>query len=300
MDLEIIEGIHYYMNIVCVCLFMSIGIITNIIVIAVNLSDEKMRSQAMNIYFSAQSVSDIIIIVCYLFQCIPDIIPMSSIYCKLLMFIVFVAYTFTGFITSVVSIDRLLSSYYPTRFLFKNKLKFQVIFIILSAFIVALACSTNYFSFDLINSDGVNSTIYCGHPNVLFGLINDVFMVIISGVIPILIMFFSTILLGIKIRTLRKKLNNNVNSKTVRFMRIIFILNIYFLVTQVPVCVAFIVSNYFISKDLSSQFYRFLYDISNAISLCYNSFSMFVDLIINRMFRKRFIEIANSLCIWRK
>jgi hypothetical protein len=287
----------------CLCVklpFNNFTGITNLIIIVVNLSNEKMRSQSMNIYFSAQSVSDIIIIICYLFQCISDIIPLTSMYCKLLMFIVFVAYTFTGYITSVVSVDRLLRSYYPTRFLFKNKLKFQLIFILLSTMIVALACSTNYFTFDLIELDVEgNSEINYGHPNILSGLINDIFMVIISGIVPIIVIIFSTILIGVKMRDVKKKLNMGINSKTIRFMRIIFILNIYFLITQVPVCVAFIVSNYFISNNLKSKFYGFLYDSSNAISLFFNSFSMFIYLIINRMFRKRFLEIVSSICTCR-
>jgi hypothetical protein len=294
MNLTLIEEIRFYMNRVFVCLFLSIGIITNLIVIAVNLSNEKMRAQSINIYFSAQSISDILIIICYLFQSIPDILPLSSIYCKLLMFIVFVAYTFTGYITGVVSIDRLLTSYYPARFLFKNKLKFQVMFVIVSALIISIACSTNYFSFDLIVLDETNSTIYCGYPDVYFGLINGIFMVSISGIIPIIVIFLSAILLGIKIRKVKKRINSINNRRTIRFMKIIFIYNIYFIITQVPVCAAFIISNYLISNN--ANFYGFLYDFTNVLSLCYNSFSLFVYLFINRIFRKRFIEMFNCYC----
>lgn len=294
------EKIQYYMNIIAAGIFMGVGVTSNLMVLIVLLSDFKIRAHPVNIYLATLTLPDTVRIIIYLFQAIPTIVPISPIYCKILMGSLNTSYSLSNFFNAVVSIDRLLSVYYPKKFLFKNKLTFQLKFIFISFLVYIIACSTSYFIFTEIKEEINNITVsYCAYDQTFYGLLNDIYILFIANIIPIVLMTCSAILLTKRLVKLSKNLRKHVDMKSKNFIKLILTLNIYFVVTQLPVCILIILEHFSLATKMNPELFIFVYNVSNILSLTYYSFSFFVYFSINKMFRLRFIEMVKSLCFIR-
>lgn len=296
MNFALMENIQNYLNTFASYVFMSFGLIGNLMVFIVLMSNSEMRSQPSNVYLATLTIPDTILVIIYLFQAIPSLVPLTPDFCKLTMDLVITAYSLSSLFNAVVSIDRLLSVYFPKKFVFKNKASFQLKFIFVTFILYFIACSTNYFLFTQIKVNIGNLTLsHCGYNDRWYGFINDIYLFTLSHAISIIVMITSALLIAYKLIKISKSLQRDLDLKSKKFIRIILILNIYYIVTQLPICIVTMLRHFSVALKMDRNLTIFLYDITNFLSVIHNAFSFYVYFCINKLFRKRLLNIFKSL-----
>ena len=191
------------------------------------------------------------------------------------------------------SLDRYLSVKYPTKFKFREKFKFQLIAILLLCSLVSLIDAPFAILADINNSSSCSGVA----PKYMPFITNQqasFFMVFLSAlmetILPCSIMVLSTCFIGYELIVLKKKTVNKKNfKKEKKMLKTLSSLNIFFFITTAPYSILILV--YLI---LNGHFYGTLsYYIFHNVYRIYSSFSFFIFLASNTLFREHFISLIS-------
>ena len=208
----------------------------------------------------------------------------SGVSCKLTYFFAnFLPYT-SAWLLVLNSIDRLVSIKYSKRFLFKNKLKFQIT-VVSIIFLIFGCLNIQYLIYqDVVIFDKNNITLsYCESVGYNINVYTIFIAFVIQVIIPFIIQIIISILLGYYIIKMKKKLDKSYQ-KEVKFVVTIISMDTFNLLTCVPYFLFGFI--FFFFPKLNSV--RFLIVI-DALQSVYYSTQMFVFLICNRLFRAQFL-----------
>jgi hypothetical protein len=273
-----------------------IGILFNIPAFIV-FSRKKFKNTIFSTYFRYLCISDTITLLFkfeYIFYLKVFDWRSSSIYlCKIINYFVYLIPSFSIWILVVISLDRYLSIVYPTRFLFRKLKKNQIlislaIIIFHAIFWLSVPLLANI---TVKNNSSIDKSICNYGPFEV-----DIMDIMDSSILPLLLMFCSTLL---TLRTLymsRFKSQNNQQQSTIKPRDIKFTissisLNVLFFLFNIPLTTFLVVKNFiFIEIHLKSLlgliFASFFY-----VNYC-NVF--FISYFLNLMFRKELKLMLNE------
>ena len=216
----------------------------------------------------------------------------SDMFCQTWEFLGYTTYSIYPWINALNSVDRLVSFKYSTKFEFRKKLNFQII-IIGTIFVVALLCNVPYFVF--FQESNTPSVCEIETPFRAFLLYSTT--IVLADTIPLLIMITTTILILQYLVEQKKKIQRNKKNfkREIQFVKSVLIMDIWLAVCLIPFCVINLSKSIFGLNGISYNFWQLLHDCVEMLIIIHSSFSFFLYLICNKLFREYFFSMIKNV-----
>ena len=284
--------LNEYLNLITPIVVTTIGLVGNSLVLII-LSNVKFRKISFFRYLIVMTVVDLF----NLILCWPDYhrdffkVNFSGVICKLYEYFAYVMYQLSPWIMVLSTLDRLIAVKFPTRFQFRNSIKFQI------AAIGTLFLSLLLIDFPLLILEDVFLQFNQSKCNIV-GTQNGVVMVTVniffSTFIPFIIIITSTCIIVKQLINQRKQWEQNKQdfSKEFKLAKTFIAIGSFYLVCYLPFNLGGL--SYYLSSN--SQFYwTILTDALNSLNYVYSSCDFFVIFASNRIFRKYFFSSFRRL-----
>ena len=294
----IIKGVVYIYPLISI-----IGFISNILAFVIYCS-KRFENTTFTMYFQFLIIFDII----------PLIFPINKFFewnlnihienssqlsCRLKSYFENVFFPISGWTTAIISLDRMLSIIYPTRFLIRKKRSFQILICLLILVfnllyycpIVLYAELRNTIIFD--NQTNIsNLIISCSYESVRMELL-DFFQ---ADLIPFALMILFTSLTLNSIFKSRKASNQNNKNKSIRNRDLKFALtsvglNLIYLLLNSPSLLINIVQHYFTSDEIEFDLFGIAWSIGLLLFYLNRIPVFFVNIVANSIFRNEFLVL---------
>ena len=233
---SVLNLIHEYFNYLSPIVFSCIGIVGNSLSVFI-LTRPKLLKESIFRYFLVIEITNLISIILLWVWFIPIVLKweINNIFCKIMEFIGYTIYTFAAWISTLNALDRLIAFNYAHKFLFRKKLKVQLMAIIS---ILITACLVN--TPTIIYFEKSNDSSICSFNDKYAALYTYSEMLILIDIIPFLFMVTSTV--SITKRLIEKKKELNQTSSTIKrefkreiqFTKSVLIMDSWLLISYVP------------------------------------------------------------------
>ncbi len=286
-----------------VCAISMLGNIFALIV----FSRKSFQNTIFSTYFRLLTLFDILTIL----NGIDDLIILSGsdtywtksiLICKFAYWINYLMPSISSWILSLISIDRCISIARPQKYLFRKKIKFQLIGCLIVILFNCLCFLPIAIDASIYSSNKIiNETIVCENHNEASELINS----IIGVLIPFLIMFISNIII---IKTIFKSRKNSISSTTPfnnsnNNNNNVLLKDIKFSITSICFNISFFVLNIPLSIYLAFQLVVDLDEdekknITISLSIIYYSHYgtlFYVSYLINSLFRNECLNLFQQI-----
>ena len=219
-------------------------------------------------------------------------VKLSNFTCKFFTYLAFFNSSIPAWLLVLISIDRFISIAYPTKFLFKNTLKFQLITCLLMA-ILNICVYSPVLLFHLKKSEIFNYqtnrselTYSCERIGFWFHLI-DLFQ---STIIPFTLMSLTSIFTVKKVFESRKLISNNNSNKNksndLKFAIISITTNIVFLAYSVPYFVYTLITEFSsLLTNLDTDVILLIHSISYLCFFVHIIDVFFINILVNSLFK---------------
>jgi hypothetical protein len=281
------ESIEFYIVIGFCFLFFVVGCFGHIISMII-FNKKEFKTLPTTTYLMALNIVNTIHLVYLPFMAKPklwtDLYP-ETISCQIFGGFMMIMVQIQSWIYTLRSLDRCITTLQPFKFLFKNKLKFQLAMISIVSFIlICLSIPVLHF-FEKQESENVTtceskylwSFIYFKYQFALFRL-----------VLPFIITIFASILTIYKLITskFRLKVRDWDNMKReYDFARSLIIMDLLFVVFRIPSSLNVGI------KDNMSFLYTFLYSVFVLLGALHSVFVFWIFIAFNKVYRNLFKEI---------
>ena len=198
--------------------------------------------------------------------------------CILINYVSAVFDTFSAWMIVLTSTDIYLTVKYPTKFLFRKKINYQMI-IISILFILFCSLYSPYFIYTTIDPN-----YGCIAVSFEIAFYINLYFLILFTVLPFIIMAITNSLTYLHLQ--KRQINQNNSKKAKRLFKTSLGLNLFFLISNIPVSTVFIIGN--ISNI---NFSNVIYNIFKLITYAYFSLDFFIYYIANRLFRVYFFYL---------
>ena len=289
MNDSTLEKIKNNFNLISSIALTIIGIVGNLLVVYI-LTRKYFRKQSMFRYLVFATVVDTFnilstwpIIYANFFQ-----LNNLELNCKVFFYAVYVGFQFSPLLILVSTIDRYITVKGTIMFVFRKKLKYQIL-VILAIFLSLLAIDSPFFIYYKL---GANET-GCQPINVTTSTYLDILDGLIAAVIPFVLMILFNSLIACKLINQKAKLHQNrrkIKKDTLHFKTTCAIC-LYFLFCNLPFCI-FTVTNDLLGIDYIGTFTFF---ILNTLTYVYSSCNLFVYILANRIFRNHFKQMVRLI-----
>lgn len=228
-----------------------------------------------------------------------DLYNISSISCKIIMYLTYCEAAISIWTMAIISLDRMFSIVFPSRFQFRKKSVYQIIIIIGMLFYNLLYWSPILFIYNInYNQNETNKTIdvndqrkECKSSTNLLHYID----LVNTTIVPFFIMILSTLITLREVFRSRKKSSLNTCTKTrdIKFAITSISLNVLFLTFNLPTTLY----NFFRFSLVAYNLIQLDSIISSIINFVFNlnyATLFYVNLIVNSLFRKEFLNMISQ------
>ena len=270
-------------------LLTLVGIIGNTTVLYIITKKEFIKEAMFRYYIVIQVVDYLGLILLWLWYT-PIIIGLDvpDLFCMITEYIFYIMYSFYSWVNLLTSTDRLFSVVYPHDFLIRKTFKFQ-----------ALAVATLFVFSAIIN---VPNFLYSVKSNLTVCGILDrntemaVYSanLIASDVLPYLIMIINNSIIAYNILVRKRRLMGfRIElKKEIQFVKTVFAMDLWFLICYLPFSLFDLIESIFSLEN--ETYWKFVHYITVLLILIQISCNIFVYLLFNKLFRKRFISIFKN------
>ena len=263
-----------------------VGLPGNSITILI-LSSSKMREISMFRYLIISMVNDSLVLVTMWFSTLPNMFLADSMCCKLSLYLSNLFYNYSAWIVVLNLIDRLIIVKCPTKFRFRDQLKFQALLLLTTFMVIILATIPFYIYSDIntrinITSCGTNSPeteFYVEFSGALVGVI-----------VPFVLMIILTTLIGNQLIKKSRNLESRKKfKKEIRLIKLMISMSLFFLIFNLPYYIQQLIHTGLSFNNralfISNYIFNLIFNITNQLCYIYNSFGFFVCLFCNKVFR---------------
>ena len=260
-------------------------------------------------YYSILAIIETLAVICGSFKFFSTIdfdynLLDKSIYlCKIFKTSIYILTQLASWILVIISIDRLFLIKFPHKCIGSKYRKIRKLCVVLLFFIVVMINMPNLYFFNLINKNTtLNDTIVCEKvcefdSNIFYNniILNSIDLAL-TCFVPFIFMTWSGIIVSIIIIKSKKKItttpSNSIKNKY-KFLSILLARNFFFLLFNLPIYVTLFISNNTIDTSdlLKTNRIKLLVTISNICVYINFSFSFFVHVTFNKLFRELFANI---------
>ena len=156
-----IDRTQFYFISITTCLYYTIGGFGNIISIVI-FNDKLFKKQPATFYLNAACVMNLATILYLPIMFLATIWQINSVTCKVYQGIFGLIIRFQAWVVATGSFDRLITTFQPKSFLWKNKRKNQIRILIILAFIIVTATFPCIYFADAVTIK--NITVVCSFP----------------------------------------------------------------------------------------------------------------------------------------
>ena len=201
MGADISEISRDLINISTTIIFSVIGVIGNVLILHIFTRKEFLR-KSMFRYLIVAALLDIINLILLWPYNYPDFFQVDTnlMSCKFIMYLSNFAYSANPWFILLSTFDRFLHVYYPHKFKFRNRLKFQLTQMIFITIFMLIINLPFYFYFDLSGPSNYTSCGYVEDIEVI-GFTLDFYVSLEAVLVPFVLMLVSTTLIGYKLMT---------------------------------------------------------------------------------------------------
>lgn len=272
-----------------------LGFVGNVISFIV-FSQKRFRNTLFNVYFRALNLIYSFTITYTLFdyfnyQFNANIQTVSWLFCHFNLYLIYSIAPVAAWLLVVISLDRMLSTKYPSKYLMRKNKRIQILicifFLIFNLiYYIPLAIYQNYeetFN-NVTNMTDVTCTL--NDSGVVYWM--DLFN---STLIPFIFMTaFSTITVRHLFKS-RLNILNRINQKDYKFAITSISMNVCFFVLNSPIVIVPLIFNY---VDIDQKLYDLFYVIS--IIPYYVDFGLifYINIFVNSLFRQEFLDTIYS------
>lgn len=250
-----------------------------------------LKGQSFSIYYPVILISDTFtLLIGSLVYWQSYLYSKNDIYCRIVTYLANVLPVFSSWILTILSVDRALSIFFPHRFKFLHRPKFQLA-IMLVAFILP-SVLVLHLVIQAIDTDYKLTEWNCAYRPPAGYNIKIYFFVFSScfALIPFVVMITSSVLMIYRLKALKRNVSCNNLKKMQKFSRITIGTNLYFLIALLPYIIINSVLLIMEASEKKISFEQYLYiNFANSFSnLClwvYYSTSILIHLLCNKVFR---------------
>ena len=272
-----------------------IGVIGNALVIIV-FSRKTLRKYSYSFYCLIMAISDICLM-SYIFMEWSGyyfgayLEKAAPLFCKIVRLIPYYFTDFSIHLLTIIAIDRMLTIVYPRRFLIIKKRWFQSLIVTILMLIIALANIIIPLNSNLIEANSNNLSQAIRICAIAPEIINIEIWVSITNFV--LVNFIINNWLNIKtirfIMASRKRVNSSLSSRDRKFAICSICLNLASMTFKLPFFICLLIIGY--SSNISIDEIKLIVKITSIITYLDNGFSFFINIAVNTIFYKEFIEL---------
>jgi hypothetical protein len=282
------EKAQLYFSIIISGLFFIIGLFGNVISIII-FDNKEFKTQPITVYLKCTCFMNIITIMYLPIMIMPTIWTINENTCKIMGGLMIFIIEVQAWIVALCSFDRLITVLVPYRFLFKNKLKFQLGSIATMIIILFILIIPFIFSYNLV-IDAKNETI-CSFPIDQESIwVMNYFKVqffLFRAALPFTIMFISSIVIVWKMCTNKSKLIRNTNHKReIQLAKSLVVMDFFFITLRLPVVFTVLLK----TNDDYRIMYNYVYSIFTSISTMNNVFLFILFIVCNKLYHDLFFK----------
>jgi hypothetical protein len=282
------ETFQLYFTIISCSVFFVFGGFGNIISIVI-FNNKEFRKQPLTVYLISACLMNIVTILYLPAMMLVTLWKLTTVTCKLLGILIVLITELQAWITAMGSFDRLITVMMPFKYLFKNKLKFQLsaitsVFAFLSLTIVPFV----YYYDEERRNDSLSR---CALPQEhAYSWILPYFKIqaiLFRYAIPFLIMVISSFLIVLKVCRMKIKLSiNSDRQKEVHLAKSLVAIDIFFIIFRLPMLFYVL----FYTKNDDRLVFNFTFSIFLAFGTINNVFFFIILIFFNKIFKNMFLQ----------
>ena len=278
---QLLFDVNLYSSIV----LTAIGMLGNSLVIYIFTRPQFLKVSMFR-YWVAETIADIINLLSNWLSVFPNFFYVNqlSISCKIFYYLYYVPFQLSPWMLAFSSIDRVLSVKYPTTSKIRNNFKYQLTAITSAIIVVSLVNIPIIWYHDVIEDQG------CVTTDLTIQFYLDILNLLIMTLLPFMIMVVSTCLIWQQLLMKKKNLkqeNKKRYHKDVQLIKILCIMDIYFLVLNLPYAIYVIVCD--ILKI--NAFDTLALYVTAILAYGFSAFNFFIYIIFNKLFFSYFLSM---------
>jgi hypothetical protein len=265
--------------------YIIIGFYGNVISILI-FTNKRFLLQPTTMYLIASRILALIILFYLPIILFPTIWTSNDASCKLFGGIMMIITQFQPWIISFYSVDRLISLVYPFKFLFKNKLRFQLALMLISVFVIFWIIFPIILFYDKLTTQ--QNISVCSLPvqsDLILVYLKYEYM-LVKVVLPFFFMISSSVMILWKIIKNKQKwgLTNIKHKRDFQFGISLVACDFIFLILKLPNLIKIIKYE----NDDDRIVYDFSYSVYTLIGSLYNVLFFLFFILLNKTYRKLF------------
>ena len=207
---------------------------------------------------------------------------LNTITCKTYIGIyVFIVQT-QAWITTLSSVDRMISVLKPRDYLFKNKFMFQMTTMVITALILFILLLPHFFYYDIVI---VNNQTTCTYTTSWSKVYQRIEFSLFRAILPFIIMIICSITITFKMCRVKANVSTNKNrEREKKLFKSLIGLDLFFILFRLPMLI-FVLIN-----QNESAIFTFQYAIILAITPISNVFIFIILVLFNKVYKQLFIE----------
>jgi hypothetical protein len=291
-----------YIYIICSVILTFVGLIGNTWTCYI-FTRKKFRKVSMFFYLAVSNISNLLLML--------TVWPISltteafkfkslSFSCKFFSFMMFFLSDLGPCMLLLSSLDRLASVKYSRKFQFRNKLKFQLLAVLVVIILLVILNMPLLITLDLVPF-GLNNVTYilCTIDLVDYARMSKYILIkinLVSLFIPFILMILSTILIAHHLIKHKRKLNSSKTKfeKEIRFVRVVLTVDLFYFITNCPTLLKALATG-ITGIDYSNFWLTVIFDVLLEV---YLTADFFLYYWCNKLFRDHVKMIF--LCIKRR
>jgi hypothetical protein len=283
------DSLKIYFVIVCCVIFFIIGSIGNIISIKIFFTKEFISQPTTN-YLIASAIVNLVSLLHLPVIVLPDIWTVSNLACQIcggfMLFLVEVQ----SWVYALSSADRAITTMFPRRFIFKNKLFFQIVIMFSCSLILCLSILPHIIFYEkaIISNKTVCSFLEGPNYSWIF-IYTKIQFVLFRTVLPFIITIIASILTIRALCVSKRRIHTNVQNheKEYQFAKSLILMDFLFIAFRLPTVINFVFN------DNILFIYDFLYSFFGLLGALHNVFLFLIFILFNKIYRNLFLKIVS-------
>jgi hypothetical protein len=262
-------------------LFVIIGAFGNIISFII-FKIKLLKNQLSTNYIKGTIVMNIITIFYLPIMLFSPIWIINTVNCKILVGFYVLIVKIQAWITTLSSIDRMISVIKPHDYLYKNKLIFQLSTMIISVIILFILLLPHFIYYDSVTIQNQTTCTYTTEWSRVYQRIE---YSLFRAILPFIIMIICSITVTFKMYRAKANISSNANREREKnLFKSLIALDLFFILFRFPMLI-FV----FINQNENAIF-TFPFTIIMALTPISNVFIFIILILFNRVYKQLFIE----------
>ena len=275
------EMLEFYFTVLTCVIFIVIGCYGNILSIVI-FSNKEFKKQPTVSYLIISNIINMATILYLPVAVFPEIWTFNTITCKILYGLLLILGELQSWVFAVCSVDRCITVLNSFKYQFKNKLTFQLIFILTIILILIALCLPIVYFYEKTTISFNQSLCSFSDDNSWIYTYNKYQFILFRTLIPFMLTITASIMTILKLNSSKRRANVVEMVKEFEFAKSLIIMDILFVIFRLPTFIYVIINN-----DIS-LIYNFFYTLFVLLAAIHYVFVFLIFIVFNKIYRRLF------------